>query len=161
MRFYLVDKITELDRGSSIKGFKNVSMTEPFFTYHFPRHPVMPGVLIIEALAQLAGLLIELSGAQGDYRKAILSIVDKTKFRHLVRPGDRIDMEARVENLAPNGASCRVRATVEGKELTETLLTFSLQDVSDRYDTFLEGERKALVETLLRDLGPDKVKGPA
>ena len=60
MRFYLVDKIIEFKKGESIKGWKNVSMTEPFFTFHFPRHPVLPGVLIIEAMAQLAGLMIEI-----------------------------------------------------------------------------------------------------
>ena len=108
MRFYLVDKITEFRKGKSIKGWKNVSMTEPYFTFHFPRHPVMPGVLIIEAMAQLAGLMIEMSFPREHYKKAFLSIVDKTKFRFMVRPGDRLEMEAELENSSENGASCLV-----------------------------------------------------
>lgn len=152
MRFYLVDRVTEFQKGSSIKGIKNVSMTEPFFTFHFPRYPVMPGVLIIEALAQLAGLLIELSIPERRYKKAILSIVDKTKFHFMVRPGDQIEMEATMENNSEQGASCYVWASVGGKKLTETLLTFALQDVTDHYDDFLEGERQALVRTVMRDI---------
>ena len=155
MRFYLVDKVTEFNKGQLIKGWKNVSMTEPFFTFHFPRHPVMPGVLIIEAMAQLAGLLIELSVPGSDYKKAILSIVDKTKFRFMVRPGDRLEMEAKLENSSEHGASCWVKASVDGKALTDTLLTFSLQDVSDHYDEYLEGERQALIKTLMRDIVRD------
>jgi len=152
MRFYLVDKVTALEKGVGIAGYKNVAMSEPFFTFHFPRYPVMPGVLVIEAMAQLAGLLIELSHPEGQYKKAILSIVDKTKFRMMVRPGDRLDMQARIENLSNEGACCQVSATIDGKPLADTLLTFALQDVTGHYDDYHEGERQALIKTLLRDL---------
>lgn len=155
MRFYLVDKIIEFKKGESIKGWKNVSMTEPFFTFHFPRHPVLPGVLIIEAMAQLAGLMIEMSFPKDGYKKAFLSIVDKTKFRFMVRPGDRLEMEAKLENHSEHGASCLVSATVEGKKLADTRLTFALQNVSDHYDEYLEGERQALIDTLMRDIVRD------
>ena len=152
MRFYLVGRITEFDKGSRIRGYKNVSIAEPYFTYHFPRYPVMPGVLIVESMAQLAGLLLELSIPDGTYRKAILSIIDKTKFRQLVRPGDRLDMEAVIENNSGTAASCLVSARVDGEILSETRLTFALQDVTDDYDGFQEGERNALVKTLMRGL---------
>ncbi|PKK90301.1 MAG: 3-hydroxyacyl-[acyl-carrier-protein] dehydratase FabZ [Candidatus Wallbacteria bacterium HGW-Wallbacteria-1] len=152
MRFYLVDKITELQKGLFIRGIKNVSMTEPFFTYHFPRYPVMPGVLIVEAMAQAAGLLVELSLPQENYRKAILSIVDKVKFRFMVRPGDQIILEATIENLSETGACCTVSARVEERVLAETMLTFSLQDVRGIYDSFQDGERQSLLKTLLRDV---------
>lgn len=152
MRFYLVDKVIELKKGSFIRSIKNVSMTEPFFTYHFPRYPVMPGVLIIEAMAQTAGLLIELSLPEEAWRKAILSIVDKVKFKFMVRPGDQIVMEARVENLSENGACCLVSAKVDHRLLAETLLTFSLQDVRGKYDQYMDGERQSLLNTLLRDI---------
>jgi 3-hydroxyacyl-[acyl-carrier-protein] dehydratase len=155
VRFYLVDKITEFKKGVSIKGWKNVSMTEPFFTFHFPRHPVMPGVLIIESMAQLAGLLVEMSFPKDGYKKAFLSIVDKTKFRFMVRPGDRLELEAKLENHSEHGASCSVSVSVDGKPLADTMLTFALQNVADQYDEYLEGERLALIDTLMRDVVRD------
>lgn len=156
MRFYLVDKVTDFKRGSFIEGIKNVSMTEPFFTYHFQRYPVMPGVLIIESMAQLAGLLLENSMDDSAYKKAILSIVDKTKFRFMVRPGDRLDMRSEIVNISDFGASCNVMASVDDKHLTDTRLTFSLQDVSDHYSPWLEDERKALFKTIFRDIETDR-----
>lgn len=153
MRFYFVDRVTELDPGRAIRGFKNVSMAEPYFTFHFQRFPVMPGVLVVEALAQLAGLLVELSvGEAGAYRKAILSIVDRVKFREMVRPGDRLDMAAELLNLSDLGAACSVAATVAGKRVAETTLTFALEDARGVMDGWLEDERRALYATLLRDL---------
>jgi 3-hydroxyacyl-[acyl-carrier-protein] dehydratase len=152
MRFYLVDKVTKFKKASFIEGIKNVSMTEPFFTYHFQRYPVMPGVLIIESMAQLAGLLLEQSGPEGEYKKAFLSIVDKTKFRFMVRPGDQLNLRAQIINLSDTGACCDVTAHVNAKELTSTRLTFSLQDVSGHFSDFLDEERKALVNTLFRDI---------
>ncbi len=151
MRFYFVDKITEFKKGSSIAGIKNVSMTEPFFTFHFQRYPVMPGVLIIESLAQLAGLMIEMSFEPGCYKKAILSIVDKTKIKFMARPGDRIDMKASLESLSEKGAVCETSAAVDGRLLTETRLTFALMDARGVYDKYLEDERLALIDTLMRD----------
>lgn len=153
MRFYFVDKVLAFEKGRRIRGIKNVSMSEPYFTVHFQRYPVMPGVLILESLAQLAGFLIELSLEEGDsYRKALLTIVDKSKFRAMVRPGDRLDMTAEVVNLARQGAACSVRAEVDGELVTETLLTFALGDVSFVYDDYLEAERNALIATLMRDI---------
>ena len=151
MRFYFVDKVLEFKKGSYIKGVKNVCMTEPFFTFHFQRYPVMPGVLIIESLAQLAGLMIEMSFDEGSYKKAILSIVDKTKFKFMVRPGDQIIMSAKLLSFAEKGALCEVFAEVDGRKLTETALTFALEDASFIYDKYLEDERKALINTLMRN----------
>lgn len=156
MRFYFVDKVTDFKKGSSISGVKNVSMTEPFFTFHFQRYPVMPGVLIIESLAQLAGLMIEMSFEEGRYRKAILSIVDKTKIKFMARPGDQIVMKAELESISESGAVCAVSAEVGGRLLAETRLTFALMDAGAVYDRFLEDERQALIATLMRDFkGPD------
>ncbi len=126
-------------------------MSEPYFTFHFQRYPVMPGVLIIESMAQLAGFLLELSNENDKYKKAILTIVDKTKFKFKVRPGDQIIMFAKIVNLSDFGASCEVRAEVDGKLVTETRLTFALEDASFIYDKYLEDERNALTATLMRD----------
>ncbi len=151
MRFYFVDKVTEFKKGSSISGIKNISMTEPFFTFHFQRYPVMPGVLIIESLAQLAGLMIEMSFEKGCYKKAILSIIDKTKIKFMARPGDQIIMNAVLDDISDNGALCSVSALIDKKLLCQTRLTFALMDAGGLYDKYLEDERLALINTLMRD----------
>ena len=117
--------------------------------------PVLGASLIILLTSQLAGLMIEMSLPKEGYKKAFLSIVDKTKFRFMVRPGDRLEMEAKLENNSEHGASCLVSATVDGKKLADTRLTFALQNVSDHYDEYLEGERQALIDTLMRDIVRD------
>jgi len=89
--FLLVDRILELDKGTRAVGIKNVTVNEPFFMGHFPGNPIMPGVLIIEALAQLAGLLAFLSGVQGD--AVYFMSIEKAKFRKPVVPGDQLRLE--------------------------------------------------------------------
>ena len=88
--FLLVDRITELELGKRIVGIKNVSITEPFFQGHFPGNPVMPGVLIIEAMAQVGGILARLSvsGALEKEGSVLFMTLDKVKFRKPVLPGD-------------------------------------------------------------------------
>jgi hypothetical protein len=90
MRFFLIDKITRWEVGQCAEALKNVALSEDFFADHFPRRPVMPGVLIVEGMAQLAGLLLEATLKQGlgKEAKAVLTVLERTKFRELVRPGD-------------------------------------------------------------------------
>jgi 3-hydroxyacyl-[acyl-carrier-protein] dehydratase len=96
--FLLVDRVTELTVGESIQGFKNVTINEPFFNGHFPGHPVMPGVLIIEAMAQLSGVLAfetkELRPAEG--YTYYLAGTDKSRFKRPVVPGDRLLMKSSI-----------------------------------------------------------------
>ena len=96
--FLLVDRVTELTVGESIRGFKNVTINEPFFNGHFPGHPVMPGVLIIEAMAQLSGVLAfetkNLRPAEG--YTYYLAGTDKSRFKRPVLPGDQLMMESRI-----------------------------------------------------------------
>lgn len=95
--FLLVDRIVALDPGKKIVGIKHVTMDEPFFEGHFPGHPVMPGVLIVEGMAQTGGLLVGL-GSGADYRDKICYFVaiDGAKFRRPVRPGDQLRIEVEV-----------------------------------------------------------------
>ena len=88
--FLLVDRITELEKGKSITGIKNVTMNEPFFQGHFPGEPVMPGVLILEAMAQVGSILACLSDPEMMGRLAFFAGVDKARFRRVVRPGDQL-----------------------------------------------------------------------
>ena len=98
--FLLVDRVTELEKKQRIVGYKNVSSNEPFFQGHFPQHPIMPGVLILESLAQLAGLLgldaIETEKAKNTVY--YFAGADGVRFKKPVIPGDRLEMEVRYLN---------------------------------------------------------------
>ena len=93
--FLFVDRITELELGKRVVGIKNVSINEPFFQGHFPGNPVMPGVLIIEAMAQVGGILARLSvpGALEKEGSVLFMAIDKVKFRRPVVPGDQVIFE--------------------------------------------------------------------
>jgi beta-hydroxyacyl-ACP dehydratase FabZ len=96
--FLLVDRITELEPGKRIVGIKNVTANEPFFQGHFPGNPVMPGVLIIEALAQVGGVLSQVSLLENSESKGAPMLyfmsIDKVKFRKMVVPGDQLRLES-------------------------------------------------------------------
>ena len=95
--FLLVDRVTDIEEGESISGYKNVSVNEMFFNGHFPGHPIMPGLLIIEAMAQLSGILAFKSKNKkpADGFIYYLAGTDKARFRRPVIPGDRLDMFSR------------------------------------------------------------------
>lgn len=89
--FLLVDRIVELEAGKRAKGIKNVTINEPFFQGHFPGHPIMPGVLVIEAMAQVAGLLA-FKSANVENKVVYFMSIDKAKFRRPVLPGDTLEL---------------------------------------------------------------------
>ncbi len=96
--FLLVDRVVELTPGEHIRGYKNVTVNEPFFNGHFPGHPIMPGVLIVEAMAQLSGVLAFESKNRrpSDGFTYYLGGTDRTRFKRPVIPGDRLMMESRM-----------------------------------------------------------------
>ena len=96
--FLLVDRVTEVEKGESIKGYKNISLNEPYFTGHFPNNPIMPGVLIIEAMAQLSGILgfITVDRKPADGLVQYLAGSSKVRFKRPVVPGDRLCMESKM-----------------------------------------------------------------
>jgi 3-hydroxyacyl-[acyl-carrier-protein] dehydratase len=97
--FLLVDRVLELEAGERIRALKNVTVNEPFFSGHFPHRPVMPGVMIIEALAQAAGILAFVTGGviPNEQTKFYFVGIDKARFRKPVIPGDQLILTARVE----------------------------------------------------------------
>ncbi|OPX54638.1 3-hydroxyacyl-[acyl-carrier-protein] dehydratase [Oceanospirillum multiglobuliferum] len=116
--FLLVDRVVEIELGESIVAYKNVTVNEPFFNGHFPNHPVMPGVLIIEAMAQAAGILgfktMEKKPADGHIYYFVGS--DKVRFKRPVVPGDQLILEAKVIGKPRRGIwRFECRATVDGE----------------------------------------------
>jgi 3-hydroxyacyl-[acyl-carrier-protein] dehydratase len=127
--FLLVDRITELE-DMRVVGIKNVTINEPHFTGHFPGYPVMPGVLIIEAMAQVAGVLV-LSRMQDRDRKLVfLATIEQAKFRKPVVPGDQLRIEVNLLKLKPSVAKMHCEATVEGARAAEADLVCTLVDKS-------------------------------
>ncbi|MEG3193135.1 3-hydroxyacyl-ACP dehydratase FabZ [Lysobacter sp. D1-1-M9] len=122
--FLLVDRVIELDPNKRVLAYKNVSCNEPFFNGHFPGHPVMPGVLVIEALAQAGGLLTQLSGALGGGKDGesasgmlyYLVKVDGAKFSRMVVPGDRLELEVTLKRTIRNMAMYCGVARVDGEQ---------------------------------------------
>ncbi len=117
--FLLVDRVIEFEKDKRVLAYKNVTCNEPFFTGHFPGHPVMPGVLVVEALAQAGGLLTQLSrdpGA-GDGQTFYLVKVDNAKFSRMVVPGDRLELEVELKRRIRNMAQYVGVARVDGEQV--------------------------------------------
>lgn len=127
--FLLVDKILELEPGKRAVGIKNVTANEPFFQGHFPGNPIMPGVLIVEALAQLAGCMAVYGMEENKGKLGLFTGIDGLRFRRQVIPGDTLRLEAEVL-LAKRGlVKAKVQASVDGQTAAEGEIMFALVDV--------------------------------
>jgi 3-hydroxyacyl-[acyl-carrier-protein] dehydratase len=122
--FMLVDRITELDiEAKRIAGYKNLTFNEPFFQGHFPNEPIMPGVKQLEAMAQVAGILLnKVNDREGDI--AYFMAIDKAKFRRKVVPGDKLVLEVEVMRLRSRMASVLGKAYVDGELASQAELMF-------------------------------------
>ncbi len=116
--FLLVDRIVELE-ADRIVGIKNVTVNEPFFQGHFPDFPVMPGVLIIEAMAQVAGVLVLKSIPDRSSKLVLLAGVDSARFRRPVLPGDQLRIEMKAVKVKASVAKMQGTATVDGETVAE------------------------------------------
>jgi len=119
--FLLVDRVLELTPGERIVALKNVTINEPFFCGHFPGRPVMPGVLIIEAMAQAAGLLSFKTPALNLVKGSIFYFagIDHARFKRPVRPGDQLHLEAEILKVVRGVGKFKCRATVDGQLAAE------------------------------------------
>jgi 3-hydroxyacyl-[acyl-carrier-protein] dehydratase len=127
--FLLVDKILECKLGESIKGLKNVTINEPFFQGHFPGQPIMPGVLILEAMAQVGGILAYLSNEEEMKNRLFYFIgLDRVRFRKTVVPGDQIIFDLTMLKRKMKMYIMAGRATVDGKLVAEAELMAAMSD---------------------------------
>ena len=124
--FLLVDRIADLQPGVSARGVKNVTINEPFFQGHFPGQPIMPGVLIIEAMAQVAGVMAFRSGMEG--KSVYFMSIDNAKFRRPVVPGDQVMLDIKVLKQRGNVWKFSGAATVEGTLVAEAEFTAMVTD---------------------------------
>ncbi|MEY9974031.1 3-hydroxyacyl-[acyl-carrier-protein] dehydratase [Lysinibacillus sp. RC46] len=122
--FLLVDRVLELEEGKRAVAIKNVTINEEFFNGHFPNYPVMPGVLIVEALAQVSAIImLTKEGNQG--RLGLLAGIDKCRFKKQVKPGDQLRLEVEITRLKGAIGKGRGIATVDGEIACETELIFA------------------------------------
>jgi beta-hydroxyacyl-ACP dehydratase FabZ len=126
--FLLVDRIVEAEGTTRVVGLKNVTINEPFFQGHFPGHPIMPGVLIVEAMAQTGGCLMMGTMERPDTKVVYFMGLDRVKFRRPVRPGDQLRLE--VEVIQVRGPTCRMKGTasVDGRIVAEAEMLAQVVD---------------------------------
>jgi 3-hydroxyacyl-[acyl-carrier-protein] dehydratase len=152
MRFLLLDRITAFDPGRSGTAVKAIALSEDFFDDHFPLKPIMPGVLIIEGLAQLAGLVVE-EGVRRDTGrnvKALMSIIERAKFRSPARPGDRLEYRVTVAAVHEAGARVEAEAWREGQRIADCRLVFSFHEYQNAR---LEARRAEVLALWLKGVG--------
>lgn len=125
--FLLVDKITQFEEGKSITGIKNVTANEPQFTGHFPGNPIMPGVLITEALAQVGAVLL-LSMPENKGKLGVFTGINNFKFRRQVVPGDTMELHAELLMYRHGMGKAEVKATVEGQLAAGGEISFAVID---------------------------------
>ena len=153
MRYFLLDRIVSLKPPERATAVKCVSLADDVFADHFPGHPVMPGALLIEAMAQLGGVLLEATlRAKGrDDLHALLTMVDRAKFREMVRPGDRLEVEAIGITAREEGGQVRATVQVDGKLAAEAELTFALFGITN--PNLVQRRREALQIWLAGSIG--------
>ena len=131
--FLLVDRVIEADGNESLKAIKNVTYNEPFFMGHFPNRPVMPGVLIIEALAQASAILASFGLEHIDTDKMVYYFtgIDKARFKRPVEPGDQLVFEVKLVRRIKNMWKCVGEAKVDGQLAARADLMFTFKELDD------------------------------
>lgn len=133
MRYFLVDKITAIEPGKSVTGVKCITFTDEILHDHFPDHPIMPGALITEGMAQLAGFLAETTfNREGspELRRAVLAQIEKMKFYKTSSPGDRLTFTATIDSVLDDAIQMSVEATADGELRVKGRLTFAMLKIA-------------------------------
>jgi 3-hydroxyacyl-[acyl-carrier-protein] dehydratase len=121
--FLLIDRIVEFEKGKRVVAIKNVTINEPFFQGHFPGHPIMPGVLVVEAMAQAGAMLMLFEIPDREKKLAVFSGIERAKFRRSITPGDQLRLEIDVLSFKTRAGRMEGRAFVDGKLACEATLT--------------------------------------
>lgn len=129
MRFYLVDRVDEIVPGRYATGVKAVSLTDDFIHDHFPGHPLFPGTLMLEALAQLGGFLVDASHQGDPDQRAVLAQIDRARFAHPARPGDLLTLRCELTSRLGSGAQLEARVRLGEERVASALLTFVMKSV--------------------------------
>jgi 3-hydroxyacyl-[acyl-carrier-protein] dehydratase len=126
--FLLIDRVLEIKLGESIVGIKNVTINEPHFTGHFPSRPVMPGVLIIEAMAQLSAILVAKSMESTKDKEVFFMSIEQAKFRKVVEPGDTLTISASITQNRGTVWKFLAKTEIDGKLVAESGFTAMVKD---------------------------------
>ncbi|MDT9717710.1 3-hydroxyacyl-ACP dehydratase FabZ [Paenibacillus sp. ClWae2A] len=126
--FLLVDKILEIDEGKKVVGIKNVTINEPYFMGHFPDHPVMPGVAIVEALAQVGGIVMSKRGSN-NHEIGLLTGIDNCRFKRQVKPGDQLLLTFEVTRIKGQIVKGKGFATVNNELVCESEIMFAFSSI--------------------------------
>ena len=124
--FLLIDRVIELERKTRAVAIKNVTVNEPFFNGHFPGFPIMPGVLIVEAMAQTGGALLLTEIPDRESKLMVFTSIERAKFRRPVTPGDQLRLEAKVLNWRTSAVKMECTAHVDGKLVCEAIVMCSI-----------------------------------
>jgi 3-hydroxyacyl-[acyl-carrier-protein] dehydratase len=144
--FLLIDRLMEIERKKRIVAIKNVTINEPFFAGHFPNFPIMPGVLIVESIAQAGGALLLTEIPDRDSKLMVFTGIERAKFRRPVVPGDQLRIEIDVLNWKPRAVRMQGRCTVEGKLACEAIVMCQLvpRQREASTETAAQGEESVL-----------------
>ncbi|WP_437291807.1 3-hydroxyacyl-ACP dehydratase FabZ family protein [Sorangium sp. So ce406] len=155
MRYILLDRITAVEPGRSARGLKAVTLTDEVLHDHFPDYPIYPGALLVEAAAQLAGFLVEVTENRPseEPRRALLAQIDRAKFYRPAQPGDSVELFAELAQSLDAAAKVSVGADVRGEKCMRATLTFMLRAVDSER---VHAQRRYLYALWTREL-PDKV----
>jgi 3-hydroxyacyl-[acyl-carrier-protein] dehydratase len=156
MRYYLIDKVTELVPGVRAAGVKCVTLTDEVLHDHFPDYPMLPGALIVEAAAQLAGFLLEMSfnGAGKPLVRAMLVQIQRAKFHHPVGPGEAMQVEVTIDSTRETSAQVDFHAHAGGRRAARGTLQFVLREIDVPR---IHEQRRAVYALWTRDIQPAPV----
>lgn len=126
--FAMVDKVTEIEPGKWAKGYKNVSINEPFFQGHFPEIPIMPGVMQVEALAQLSCIAMTMLPEYAEGYIGLFTGIDNIKFKRMVVPGDKVELEVNLNKFRFPFGKFDIKATVNGELCCSGMISFAMAE---------------------------------
>ncbi|MEE9466349.1 MAG: 3-hydroxyacyl-ACP dehydratase FabZ family protein [Candidatus Neomarinimicrobiota bacterium] len=153
MRYFLIDKVTEIIVGQNIRGVKNITLSDEILHDHFPDFPIMPGVLILESVAQLAGFLLEVTFNDPGISplRALLMKIDVAKFHQSCGPGDQLDISVSIDSMLDTAAKIKAEVLNGDQRAVTTTMTFAMKKIDSER---IHEQRKYIYKLWTKDLQP-------